>query len=365
LNDELRKIHQPAFNDGRNIDLSISHLTGEAASQRIDIDRQPAPASDALWSKLPESLQKDPTYYGMPMLKKPVWEWVIPFYYYVGGLAGAAIALGAATQLLGDGDSRWAAQRCRWLGITGGSFGGALLVYDLGRPSRFLNMLRVFRPTSPMNMGAWILAGTVPTAFAAEILSSRCGVLGFLSRLFGLMSGAFGIGLATYTGVLVSNSAIPVWSESRTILPVLFGASAAASAAAAFDMLNAGHNYRSVGAFGLLGRASELAAAQLLERRLLRVPRVAIPLHRGKSGFLWTAATVLTAGSLAVHLLPIQKRRKRVLSGVLASLGSVCLRFGIHEAGTPSAEDSRASFRLQRQLADRAQLREGGSGQPA
>jgi hypothetical protein len=361
LSDEPRKIYRPAFNDGRNIDLSISHLTGEAASQRIDIDRQPAPASKALWGKLPASSQKDPTYYGMPMLKKPVWEWAIPLYYYAGGLAGASIALGAATQLLGDGDSCWAARRCRWLGITGASFGGLLLIYDLGRPSRFLNMLRVFRPTSPMNVGAWILAGTVPSAFAAEILSSRRGALEFLSRFFGLMSGAFGIGLATYTGVLVSNSAIPIWSESRTILPILFGASAAASAAAAFDMLNGDHKYRSVGAFGLLGRAGELAAAQLLERRLLQVPRVAIPLQRGKSGFLWKAATVFTAASLVVSLLPIRRRRKRVLSGVLASLGSVCLRFGIHEAGVPSAQDSRASFHLQHQLADRAQLQEGAA----
>ena len=346
-NETIKRKEEFTSNDGRNIDPSISYLTGEAASQAIEAHGQPQPGSKPRWGKLPEPSRDDPTYYGVPMLKKPVWEWAIPLYYYVGGLAGASIALGAATQLFGTEDSQWAATRCRWMGIAGASFGGALLIYDLGRSSRFLNMLRVFRPTSPMNVGAWILAGTVPTVVVAEVLSGQRGILGFASRVFGLASGMFGMGLATYTGVLVSNSAIPVWSESRTVLPILFGASAVTSAAAAFDVINADHNHRSIEAFGTVGKISELAVAQLLERRLLEVPRVAIPLHKGKSGFLWKAATALTAGSMAVRLLPIQKRRKRVLSGVLASLGSICLRFGIHEAGALSAQDSRASFRLQ------------------
>jgi formate-dependent nitrite reductase membrane component NrfD len=359
LSNEHVKSGPPAFNDGRNINPAISYLTGEAASQIIDVERQPPPEATASWDKLPEQSRKDPSYYGVPMLKKPVWEWAIPLYYYVGGAAGASIAFAAATQLFGTYSSQRAAQRFRLLGIGGASLGGALLIYDLGRSSRFLNMLRVFRPTSPMNMGAWILAGTVPSAIAAELVCSRRGVLGLLSRSVGLISGIFGMGLATYTGVLISNSAIPVWSESRTILPILFGASAIASAAAAFDLLEAGHSYRSIGAFGLVGRMSELASAQILERKLLNVPRVAIPLHKGRSGFLWKAATVLTAGSLVVSLLPIQKRKKRIVAGVLASLGSVCLRFGIHEAGVPSAEDSRASFRLQhRQLEQRVSQHE-------
>jgi formate-dependent nitrite reductase membrane component NrfD len=272
-------------------------------------------------------------------------------------MSGACIALSAAAQLFGARESAAAASSCRWIGMCGASIGGALLVYDLGRPSRFLNMLRVFRPTSPMNVGAWILAGTVPSAFAAEMLSRRRGFPGVLGRVAGSLSGMFGMGLATYTGVLVSNSAIPVWSESRTLLPVLFGASGVASAAAAFDLLNAGHEYRPVVAFGLLGRIGELSVAHMLERRLLDVPRVSLPLHGGRSGFLWKAATVLTAGSLVVHLLPLPKRRKRILAGVLASLGSVCLRFGIHEAGAPSATDSRASFRLQHHQLEEAKGR--------
>lgn len=351
---EIGNPHEPAFNDGRNIDPEISDLTGEGASQVIHIGRRSSFESKALVNTMPELSRHDPTYYGTPMLKKPVWEWAIPFYYYIGGMSGACIALGAATQLFGSRESDRAATTCRWIGMCGASIGGVLLVYDLGRPSRFLNMLRVFRPTSPMNMGAWILSGTVPSALAAEMLSRRRGLSGLLGRVAGWVSGMFGMGLATYTGVLVSNSAIPVWSESRTLLPILFGASGVASAAAAFDLLDSGHRYRPVAAFGLLGRISELSLAHMLERRLLDVPRVSLPLHEGRSGFLWKAATVLTAGSLVVNLLPLPKRKKRILAGVLASLGSVCLRFGIHEAGAPSATDSRASFRLQHHQLDEA-----------
>lgn len=351
---EIGKPHEPAFNDGRNIDPDISYLTGEGASQAVHMKRHPSAESKALLNSMPELSRHDPTYYGIPMLNKPVWEWAIPLYYYLGGLSGASIALGAASQLFGRRESEPAATTCRWMGMCGASIGGVLLVYDLGRSSRFLNMLRVFRPTSPMNIGAWILAGTVPSAFAAEMLSGRRGLPGVLGRIAGLVSGMFGMGLATYTGVLVSNSAIPVWAESRTLLPILFGASGVASAAAAFDLLDAGHEFRPAAVFGLLGRVGELSVAHMLERRLLDVPRVSLPLHKGRSGFLWKAATVLTAGSLVVNLLPVPKRRKRILAGVLASLGSVCLRFGIHEAGAPSAEDSRASFRLQHHQLDEA-----------
>src|SRR5207248_9326379 len=112
----------------------------------------------------------------------------------------------------------------------------AILIYDLGKPSRFHHMLRVFRPTSPMNMGAWILSSVSPSAIVAAMFSQRRGLLGALGEMSGIASGLAGLGLATYTGVLVSNSAIPIWQESRHILPILFGASAMAAAGSLFDM---------------------------------------------------------------------------------------------------------------------------------
>ena len=100
--------------------------------------------------------------------------------------------------------------RCHWAGIVGSSISDALLTDDLGRPSRFVHMIRVFRPTSPMNVGTWILAGAAPTAITAGLLLRRRGWLSWLSEGFGFSSGVFGMGLATYTGVLVGNTAIPI-----------------------------------------------------------------------------------------------------------------------------------------------------------
>src|SRR6185312_6208255 len=102
---------------------------------------------------------EDPTYYGRPVIKKPVWSWSIPLYYYVGGTAGGAAVLGAAATMMGRDHFPRLIPRSRWIGAIGGAASAALLIYDSGKPSRFLYMLRVFRPTSPMNMGTWILSG--------------------------------------------------------------------------------------------------------------------------------------------------------------------------------------------------------------
>ena len=108
------------------------------------------------------------TYYDLPVLKEPVWIWAVPTYFAVGGAAGAALVLGAAAQLV---DRDGLADLIRWsrrIGAAGSAVGAALLVVDLGRPGRFLNMLRVFRPTSPLNLGSWVLAGASGTSAATS-----------------------------------------------------------------------------------------------------------------------------------------------------------------------------------------------------
>ncbi len=345
---KVDKVSKPAANDGRNIDQSIAELSGEAGAQAINLAEQPTAERKGVWHESPNLSANDPTYYDVPLLQRPVWEWAIPLYYFVGGVAGGSLAFGAAAQFGGSEESLTTASRCRWTGMIGASVSAVLLIYDLGRPLRFFNMLRVFRPTSPMNMGAWILSGTVPPAFLAEMLARRRGLLGVLGRSSTIVSGLFGLGLATYTGVLVTNSVIPIWSESRQILPILFSASSMASAASVFDLSGGQQQYQPFRWFGIVGSVGELLGSFLLEKRVSVVPRVALPLKKGKSGLLWKASVWLTGSSLAVRLLPIKPQRKRVLSATLACLGSFCMRYGIHEAGTPSAEDPRASFYLQR-----------------
>src|SRR4028118_1689221 len=97
-----------------------------------------------------------PTYYDLPLLKPPVWTWEVPVYFFVGGAAGAASVLGVAAQFSKGNEEL--VRDARWIALIGVAVSGPLLIPDLGRPERFLNMLRVFKPQSPMSVGVWTLA---------------------------------------------------------------------------------------------------------------------------------------------------------------------------------------------------------------
>ena len=334
--------------DGRDIDTRVAELEGEGSLQRVaPVDSHQERIAQK-WGALPTPNIADPTYYDRPLLKEPVWHWAIPLYYYVGGAAGASLVMGAAGQLDRSGRLDRMMRRAHWAGIIGSAMSAGILIYDLGRPARFHHMLRVFRPTSPMNVGVWILSSVSPSAIMAALFARRRGFLGAFGEISGVASGLSGLALSTYTGVLVANSAIPIWQESRKILPVLFGASAAASAGSLFDMFFEDREARRVTyTFGTLGRAAELIAAHALEKQVERIPQVAKPLKTGSSGFLWKTAKIMTAGSLVLSVWPGQSKRRRVAAGVMGTLGSVLMRYSIHQAGVASARDPRAAFRQQ------------------
>jgi formate-dependent nitrite reductase membrane component NrfD len=336
--------------DGRDIDLRIAELTGEAAKQKISHPERPHVTEAAEWRRLPEPDRDDPTYYDRPLLKEPVWKWDIPLYYYIGGAAGASLVIGAAAQLDGSPKFHSLIRRAHLTGIIGSAASGALLIHDLGMPSRFHHMLRVFRPTSPMNVGVWILSAVAPSALVAALLTGRRGFLGKFGFVSGMASGIAGLGLSTYTGVLVANTAVPIWQEGRNLLPILFGASAMASAGSLFDMAFENPVSRRVTyTFGTLGRAAELASTLALEAEVSRKsPYLAKPLKTGASGAMWKTATVLTAASLGLSLLPGRSKRKRLIAGLLGTAGSLLMRFGIHQAGIASSRDPRSTFRQQR-----------------
>src|SRR5690349_8612007 len=155
------------------------------------------------------------TYYDVPLLKPPVWTWEVPLYFFVGGAAGGAALIGTVADWSGtDGKL---SRDARWIAATGGPISAALLTADLGRPERFINMLRVLKPQSAMSVGSWTLA-TFSAASAGALLPS-------LARFAGTTSGLFGVGMLTYTGVLIGATAIPVWHENVRLLPVHFAAS--------------------------------------------------------------------------------------------------------------------------------------------
>jgi len=295
-------------------------------------------------------LAETPTYYGLPMLKEPVWIGAVPLYFWLGGAAGASSTLSLMARIFGGRALDPLARRARLLGAVGDVVGAGLLTYDLGRPSRFYNMLRVFNPRSPMSVGSWVLSGSGAANTGALLLQNRRGFLGALGDLAGGVGGLLGMPLAGYTAVLLSNTAVPVWNLGRRSLPLLFMASGVASAGSLLCLGATSERERAAAErYAIAGKVGELAATAALHLEVRRAsPRAAQPLTRGLSGALLTAATVLTATSLVGSLTSGRSRRRARNAAMLGAVGSLLLRFAVHHAGKQSARDPRASFSSQR-----------------
>jgi formate-dependent nitrite reductase membrane component NrfD len=283
------------------------------------------------------------SYYGKPVLNKPTWEARdIAGYLFLGGLAGASSVLAAGAELTG----RRRLARAGKVGAAGAiALSAAALVHDLGRPARFVNMLRVFKPTSPMSVGSWLLAGYGPVAGAAAA-SAVTGLLPRAGRAATFGAALLGPAVATYTAVLIADTAVPAWHEGHRELPALFAGSAA-SAAGGLAMLAAPNTETGPArTTALLGAATELAALRLLEHR---AGMIAEAYHTGRAGTLLRAAELLTAGgALTGALLGGRSRLAAALSGAALLAGSACTRFGIFQAGIASAEDPKYTVAPQR-----------------
>jgi formate-dependent nitrite reductase membrane component NrfD len=337
--------------DGRNIDPRLGVLSGEGAGQATLSSKYDVALQSQSFPYVPSQQDRtSPAYYDVPLLKQPVWIWSIPAYFYVGGVAGVGATLGAAVQLIAPREMHSLVLKARWVATAGGAVSAALLIHDLGRPSRFLNMLRVFRITSPMSMGSWILSIFSSAAGAAAVIPLGPKIFHPLANVFGVIAGVFGLGLSGYTGVLISQTAVPVWQQAYRTTPVLFLASGTAASASFFEFFDLNKKEaETVERFGLMGKLVELGATVAMEADARRIERVGRPLKEGLSGTLWQTAKVLTVTSAIISLLPGSSRPKRVIAGVLGSAASLCLRFGVFYAGKASARDPRASFEQQRQ----------------
>ena len=342
-----------SVSDGRHIAPELGLLAGEGSLQEIDTTSEAYPTRTAIWRDLPSHsfAEAEPTYYDRPAIKEPVWIWTVPTYFYVGGTAGAAAVLAAAAQAL-DGDELHALVKAsRWVAAVGGGVGSALLITDLGRPERFLHMLRVIRPTSAMSLGSWVLAGAASATMGSALLSDHRGFLGRLGHLSGYVAALLGMPLAGYTAVLLGNTAVPVWKATRRSLPHLFIGTSISGLSALFGLLPVALSPREeaiVERFGEIGKVIDLTAMAVVEREAERVETVGRSLREGLPGALWKAARALTAVSLGLSLLPGRSRAKRAASGLLGTLGALSLRFAVFHAGKSSARDPRATFRLQR-----------------
>lgn len=263
-------------------------------------------------------------YYGLPLLKKPVWTWEVPAYFFVGGTAGASAVLGLTAQMTGA--DRDLVRHARWIAAGGAVLSAPFLIADLGRPKRFLYMLRVFKPQSAMSVGAWTLTVFGGATAAAALFDETA--IGNIAAVFAAASGSV---MATYTGVLLGATSIPVWAKHVRTLPVHFAASAAASAASALQIL--GHDDRALQVIGTAAAIVELLVGARIE--MGKDPT----LIKGPTG-LTTRIGGLLSGPvpLLLRLLGTRSKRARQAAAASALLGSLITRMAWVEAGRASAD---------------------------
>jgi hypothetical protein len=266
-----------------------------------------------------------------PIVKEPAWTPEIPFYFYAGGLAGASAGLAWLSGLRGN----HVLARRAWAGALGGTLASpVLLISDLGVPTRFLNMLRLFKVTSPMSVGSWVLS-----VFGAAVTFASTGAWfgwwGKAGRAARPAAALFGLPLATYTGALLGDSAIPVWHEAHRELPFVFAGGAAASAGAFATATTPLAFAAPARRLLFLGSTLELGAATAMERRLGDLGE---PYRSGAAGTLGKAARATTA--LGAGLIAIRGNRSRgaaVAGGALVTAGAILTRWSVFRAGFQSA----------------------------
>jgi hypothetical protein len=288
-----------------------------------------------------EELQVPPaefqSYYGRPILKVTRWkEPHLPAYLFLGELSGALAVVGA----IAHGTGRRSLARTARLGAAAAAYGGtAFLIAELGRPERFLNMLRVAKPTSPLSMGSWILAahsGLVSAAAASEIT----GLMPALGTLAGAASAVTGPALAAYPAVLLADTAVPAWHSAYRELPLLFTGGAMTAAGAAGLAASALHadrrHFDAAFRLAAIGAGVESVAGYGLENMSGLQGE---PYRIGDGGRLLVAARYLTIAGGAAALAARRSRIAALTSAALLTGGGICAKVAVLRAGKDSARD--------------------------
>lgn len=292
------------------------------------------------------------SYYGRPVVKPSPWGKDIPAYLFLGGLAAGSSLLGVGADLTKRNALRRNA-RLSALGAIGLSY--AALVHDLGRPSRFVNMLRVAKPTSPMSVGTWIITLYGPAAGLAGAYELRglvpsrrlSRLLDFAGRPAGLVAALLAPMLASYTAVLLGDTATPSWHEGYKQLPFIFVGSAASASGGMGIATSPPSQAGPARRLAVGGALLELLAMKHMEDSM---GIVAEPFKTGNPGRIMKISKLLTvSGALGTILLAKRSRFCSVASGIALLSGSACTRFGIFQAGQNSALDPKYTIVPQRE----------------
>jgi polysulfide reductase-like protein len=325
-------------------------VTREAEHGQAGASRRPVPAERTRErSMVPRAEPR--SYYGQPVIKEPVWTPEIPFYFYTGGLGGASAGLA----LLAEATGNRALARGAWVNaLVGVSASPVLLISDLGKPSRFLNMLRMFKVTSPMSVGSWLLAasGTLTGVAAANELF---GLFPSSARAAKVGAAVLGMPLTTYTAGLVANTAVPVWHNARWTLPFVFAGSSAASAGAAAVATTPARHAGPARRLAAGGAVASIGAAVAMERLLGELGE---PYQKGLSGKVSRGAgALMLAGAGLMAARARRSRASALAASALITGGVIVERWAVFRAGFASARDPKYTVGPQRARIERGETR--------
>ena len=288
------------------------------------------------------------SYYGRPIVKAPPWREPIAVYLFLGGLAGGSGLLAFGAQCT----ARPALRRSSRLVALGAVGAGTLaLIEDLGRPERFLNMMRTVKVTSPMSIGTWILGGFATVsgvlgALEADRMTGQRLPLGILRRLLGLSEAPASLGqvvlaplLASYTGALLGNTVVPTWEAGRGHLSYLFVSSASLAAGGAAMLTTPVTETRPARLLATAGVVGDVVTMHRMKESMH--PLEAEPLETGRAGTLLTWAERLAIAGGIGTVLGGRNRYLAAASGAALLASSALTRFGVLYAGLESVKDPR------------------------
>lgn len=289
-------------------------------------------------------------YRDVPILTPPTWKNQIASYFYLGGISGGASVIAALAELFGGPSLRRLARVAHWVAFLSLLPCPPLLIADLGLPSRFHHMLRVFKPSSPMNLGSWILTGHGAVVTVAA-LGSRFPVLRLVPATpVAATELPLGIALGGYTGVLIGTTGVPLWSESP-LLGGLFMASSMSTGAAAVSVAAsmAGESHAESKTLGKISIGSGIVELVLLAGYLVTSGAAAKPLFAGRSASVTVGGAFATGTAVVLEALaqrvPFGGGLLRRVAAISSLLGGAALRFGIVHAGHASASDREQTLR--------------------
>lgn len=312
-------------------------------------------------SQSPFAPEPEPSYYDISFLKPPVWRWEVASYFFFGGLSSGAYLVSRMADRFGGRAYADVARKGALIAALAALPCAPLLIMDLGDPNRFHHMLRVWKPSTPMNLGTWILSSYSPMAvlnyarhrFEETGLTSSRADLKMANAAVRLAADILGIPLAValagYTGVLLSCSANPLWAQNIWLGP-LFSASALGTGAGSISLLMAmrGKNMHSAPARALekIDTLAHIAEAASYVAFVIRAGEQSRPLRSGSMGTTtWIGTAALIASEVVKHV-PVSTKTKRlttVLSASLGLLAGVALRFSFVYGGHDAASDPKSA----------------------